>query len=74
MGDSRNGYVVRSNDSGWDVIREGDRRPTTTTETRQAAVAAAKRLSRDAGGEFRVLGRSGKISRSAGVAARTKRR
>jgi hypothetical protein len=56
-------YVVRSNDGGWDVIRGGDRLPTARTETRRDALAKAKRLSRDAGGSVRVLGRSGKLVR-----------
>jgi hypothetical protein len=63
MGYARKDYVVRSNDGGWDVIRGGDRLPTARTDTRQDAVAKAKRLSRTAGGEVRVLGRSGKIVR-----------
>ena len=63
MAHTRNHYVVRGRDGGWDVIREGDRRPTARTETRQAALTQARRLSRREGGEVRVLGRSGKIVR-----------
>lgn len=65
-------FVVRS-DTGWNVIREGDRRPTARTDTRQAALAKARQLSRSEGGDVRVLGRSGKIVRN-GVAGREARR
>ena len=63
MGFARKDYIVRNSDRGWDVIRGGDRLPTARMKTRQAAVARASRLSRSAGGEVRVLGRSGKIVR-----------
>jgi hypothetical protein len=65
MAYKRSRYVVRSKDGEWDVVREGDRRPTARKATRQAAVAKATRLSRREGGEVRVLGRSGKIVRDA---------
>jgi Uncharacterized protein conserved in bacteria (DUF2188) len=68
----RNHFVVRS-DGGWNVIREGDRRPAARTDTQQAAVAKARRLSRVEGGVVRVLGRSGKIVR-AETTAKTPRR
>jgi hypothetical protein len=69
MAETRNHYVVRSDNGGWAVIREGDRRPTARTDTRQAALAKARRLSRRQGGDVRVLGRSGKIVRAQGDAA-----
>ena len=63
MANKPDDYFVKRGDGGWDVIREGDRRPTAHAETQEKAVACAKRLSRREGGDVLVLGRSGKIAR-----------
>lgn len=67
---ARNTYVVKkAGASGWEVVREGDRRASARERTKTEAIKTAKTLTRRAGGgEVLVLGRAGKISDSDTVA------
>jgi hypothetical protein len=61
-------YVVQNKAGGWDVVKEGHRRPTASAGTRREAVARARALARrEGGGEVRVMNRSGKIVESSTV-------
>lgn len=60
-----NRYFVKSDDGGWDVVKEGHRRASAHTRNKAAAVARATALTRQAGGgQVVVMGRSGKIVES----------
>ncbi len=55
-------YIRENADGGWDVLKEGDRRPRTQASTKREAVARARSMvSREGGGEIRVVNRAGKI-------------
>ena len=67
----RNRYVVKNENGGWDVVKEGNRRASARTKTKTEAIKAAKVLTRrEGGGEVRILGRTGKIAASDTVPAR----
>jgi Uncharacterized protein conserved in bacteria (DUF2188) len=60
---------VRESGGGWEVLREGDRRATIRSDTRDKAVARARAILEDqGGGEIRVVNRAGKIVESSKVA------
>lgn len=61
---ARNTYVVKkATPSKWEVLREGDRRPSASKKTKTEAIKTARTLTRQAGGgEVVVLGRAGKVS------------
>ena len=66
-------YVRENADGGWDVLKEGDRRPRTQASSKTEAVARARSMvRREGGGEIRVVNRAGKIVGSSRV-ARTSR-
>jgi hypothetical protein len=55
-------YVKQASGGGWDVIKEGHRRPTAHGATKAAAVKTARRLVREeGGGEVLVMNRTGKV-------------
>jgi Uncharacterized protein conserved in bacteria (DUF2188) len=55
-------YVRPTADGGWDVIREGHRRPTAHAPTQAEAVEAARKIARrEGGGEIRVVNEYGKL-------------
>ena len=56
---------------GWDVLKEGDRRAAVSAQTKEAAVARARDVvSREGGGEVRIVDSAGKIVRSSRIAKR----
>lgn len=62
MAVSPNRYFVKSDDGGWDVVKEGHRRASAHARNKADAVARATALTKQAGGgEVVVMGRSGKI-------------
>jgi len=64
-----NRYVKPNADGGWDILKEGHRRPLVHCETQGKAVARARALTRrEGGGEVRVLNAMGKIVRETTVA------
>jgi hypothetical protein len=68
-------YVRKSRSGGsWEVVRPGHVRGTVREETKKDAVKAARKLvSRDGGGEVRVMNRTGKIADTKTV-GRTRKR
>jgi Uncharacterized protein conserved in bacteria (DUF2188) len=65
MATAGNRYVVKRDDGGWDVVKDGHRRASVHVTDRATAITRAKALTRRAGGgEVVVLGRSGKIAES----------
>jgi Uncharacterized protein conserved in bacteria (DUF2188) len=61
-------YVRENADGAWEVLSRGQVRSTVRAETKDKAVARAKRLLRSrGGGEVRVVNRSGKVVSSARV-------
>jgi hypothetical protein len=64
-----NRYVQPSADGGWDILKEGHRRPLVHCETEDTAVERAVELTRlEGGGEIRVMNTMGKIVRETTVA------
>lgn len=64
--------VKQNASGGWDVLREGDRRAAVTTRTKTQALARARDLvSREGGGEVRVVNDAGKIIRASQIGKRT---
>jgi uncharacterized protein DUF2188 len=71
-----NRYVKPNADGGWDILKEGHRRPLMRYATQRQAVERARALTRrDGGGEIRILNAMGKIVRETTVAGaeRTRR-
>ncbi len=55
-------YVKKSDDGGWDVVKNGHRRATAHGPTKDAAVELARQLVREeGGGEIAVINRTGKV-------------
>ena len=75
MGGSKRYVQPNKERGGWDVVKEGHRRPTAHAETREQAARRARDLTRqDGGGEVRIMNRSGKIVSSNTVARQPPRR
>jgi len=55
--------VVRDEVDGWDVVREEDPQALTNTATRESAVAAAKAILADEGGEGDVVVHENEVHR-----------
>lgn len=54
---------IRPSTSGWDVLREGDRRGVTRAATKREAIDAARKILRKAGGgEIKVMNSYGKVT------------
>jgi hypothetical protein len=67
-------YVKQAGEGGWDVVKEGHRRPTAHGATKAAAVRTARRLVRqEGGGEVLVMNRTGKVAEASRVARAPKR-
>jgi hypothetical protein len=68
-------YIKKSSTgSGWDVVKEGHRRATAHGGTKKEAVQVARKIvSREGGGEIRVMNRAGKIVDADTVRASTRR-
>jgi len=63
--------VKQNASGGWDVLKEGDRRAAVSAQTKEAAVARARDVvSREGGGEVRIVDSAGKIVRSSRIAKR----
>lgn len=70
-----NRYVKQNARGSWDVLKEGHRRSAVTATSKGAAVTRARALvSREGGGEVRVLNDVGKIADAQTVRARRSRR
>jgi hypothetical protein len=70
-----NRYVRQNAQGSWDVLKEGRRRSAIQAPSRGAAVTRARLLvSREGGGEVRVLNDVGKIADTKTVPARRSRR
>jgi hypothetical protein len=55
-------YVRPNREGGWDVIRDGHRRPTAHAASQAEAVDAARRITRNhGGGEILVMNEYGKL-------------
>lgn len=62
-------YVRANKAGGWEVLKEGHRRATALTDTKEKAVRRARDLAqREGGGEIRILNRYGKVADSRTVA------
>ena len=57
-------HVVHNKDGGWDVKRGGGERSSGHFDTKQAAVDRGREISRNAGTEFVIHNRDGKIGSS----------
>jgi len=67
--------IKRNADGGWDVLREGDRRAAVRADTKERALARARAVvSREGGGEVRLINDAGKIVRATRVEAHPQRR
>jgi hypothetical protein len=67
-------YVKKASGRGWDVVKEGHRRPTAHGATKADAVNVARELiRREGGGEIRVLNRTGKVVDASRVSRPRKR-
>jgi hypothetical protein len=65
-----NRYVKPNPNGGWDILKEGHRRPLLHYETQGKALARARELTRrEGGGEVRLLNAMGKIVRERTIAA-----
>lgn len=61
-------YVRPNLDGGWDVIKEGHRRVSAHSASREEAVDRARELAKsDGGGEVRVMNKYGKLVKRATV-------
>ncbi len=68
-------YVKQNSQGSWDVLREGRRRAVVQASSRGAAVTRARAIvSREGGGEVRVLNDVGKIADTKRVPAQRSRR
>ena len=64
-----NRYVQPNASGGWDILKEGHRRPLVQCETEDKAVERAVELTRlEGGGEIRVMNTMGKIVRERTIA------
>ena len=64
-----NRYVQPSASGGWDILKEGHRRPLVHCDSERTAVERALELTRlEGGGEIRVMNTMGKIVRETTVA------
>jgi hypothetical protein len=64
-----NRYVKPNVNGGWDVLKEGHRRPLVHMQTEEQAIGRACALTRDeGGGEVRILNEVGKLVRETVVA------
>jgi Uncharacterized protein conserved in bacteria (DUF2188) len=71
---SVNRYVKQNAEGSWDVLKEGHRRSAITATSRRAAMTRARALvSREGGGEVRVLNDVGKVADAQTVPARRSR-
>lgn len=67
-------YVKKSDDGGWDVVKDGHRRATAHGSTKHAAVELARELTRqEGGGEVAVINRTGKVVEADTVRAPSRR-
>ena len=57
-------HVVPSSGGGWDVRRGGAERASGHFETKQEAIDRGREISRNAGKEFKIHNRDGRISQS----------
>jgi hypothetical protein len=68
-------YVKQNSQGSWDVLKEGRRRAAIQASSRSAAVTRARAIvSREGGGEVRVLNDVGKIADTKMVPAQRSRR
>jgi hypothetical protein len=66
---------VRESGDGWEVLAEGHRRSAIVADTREKAIARARGIvSRQGGGEIRVVNRVGKVVDSRTVARPAQKR
>lgn len=63
-GKPRRGDVTPSQGSGWDVRAPGSLRASSHHDTQQEAIGAGRRISENqGGGELRIKGRDGRVSK-----------
>lgn len=57
-------HVVPSSGGGWDVRRGGAERASANFDTKREAIARGREISRNAGTEFKIHNRDGRIGQS----------
>lgn len=57
-------HVVPSSGGGWDVRRGGAERASANFDTKREAIDRGREMSRNAGTEFKIHNRNGRISQS----------
>ena len=64
MAKPQNYHTTHRSDGSWAVIGEGNQRASSLHATQAAAIAAARPLAQQAGGELRIHGRDNQIRES----------